>query len=100
MGRAESRHTEAERKKISSAIELKLLAGGQKNKKEEAPPGPAQLVHSSFDDATGLRTDTFVKPLGSLVPGEVMNTRYARGRKRGEKRRYEHTQKAVSLAWV
>ena len=44
-------------------------------KEEDPPPGPATLVRSSVDDATGLRTDTFVKVLGRLVPGEVINTR-------------------------
>jgi hypothetical protein len=38
-------------------------------------PGPAELIASVVDDATGLRTDTFLKPLGSLTPGQVMNTR-------------------------
>lgn len=37
-------------------------------------PAPATLVASSVDPLTGLRTDTFLKPLGTLTPGEVMNT--------------------------
>lgn len=50
------------------------LSSSEKKTGGEADPGPAELVHSTVDDATGLRTDTFVKPLGVLTPGEVMNT--------------------------
>lgn len=42
---------------------------------QDPPPGPAELIHSSVDETTGLRTDTFIKPLGRLTPGKVMNTR-------------------------
>jgi hypothetical protein len=38
-------------------------------------PGAVELVHSVVDDATGLRTDTFLKPLGTVTPGQVFNTR-------------------------
>jgi hypothetical protein len=41
----------------------------------DARPAPAELIHSSVDADTGLRTDTFIKPLGRLAPGQVMNTR-------------------------
>jgi|AntAceMinimDraft_11_1070367.scaffolds.fasta_scaffold51663_1 hypothetical protein len=33
--------------------------------------GPAELVHSSVDAATGLHTDTFIKKLGYLTPGRT-----------------------------
>ena len=45
-----------------------------------APPRAAQnippprLLSSTTDPNTGLRVDTYVKPLGVLRPGEVLNT--------------------------
>ena len=44
------------------------------------PPGlckpypPPRLLSSTTDQNTGLRVDTYVKPLGVLRPGEVLNT--------------------------
>jgi|TARA_B100001142_G_scaffold132479_1_gene134066 hypothetical protein len=54
---------------------LLLLAGVAAA--EELPPSlpPARLLRSVANATTGLRTDTFVKPLGRLEPGEVINTR-------------------------
>lgn len=35
---------------------------------------PARLLSSVFDTDAGLRVDRYVKPLGALRPGEVLNT--------------------------
>ena len=35
---------------------------------------PPRLLSSTTDQNTGLRVDTYVKPLGVLRPGEVLNT--------------------------
>ena len=35
---------------------------------------PPRLLSSSIDENTGLQIDRYIKPLGSLRPGEVLNT--------------------------
>lgn len=59
----------------SQAPEARPSSSSKTTTDQDPPPGPAELIHSSVDDTTGLRTDTFIKPLGRLTPGEVMNTR-------------------------
>ena len=54
---------------LAAASAAVYAAGGD----EKLPP--SHLVASTVDPATGFRTDTYVKHLGSLTPGGVINTR-------------------------
>ena len=56
-------------------IVLLLLLAGVAAAEELPSLPPARLLRSVANATTGLRTDTFVKPLGRLEPGEVINTR-------------------------
>ena len=55
------------------------IRGARRRSFTRAPPGraehtPPRLLSSTTDPNTGLRVDTYVKPLGVLRPGEVLNT--------------------------
>ena len=49
-------------------------ARGSGGAAEARAAAPARLLSSVFDADAGLRVDRYVKPLGALRPGEVLNT--------------------------
>ena len=64
----------------SSAAATTSTDASSTSSSAEAPPHDhsqhaTTLVRSTVDEKTGLRTDIFLKPLGSVLPGHVIFTR-------------------------